>query len=420
MPYPKKTSKLDFLFKEMKTKNGSGHMGAGKNDDLYNYPRRLEKNKQALAKMRNGQVALAFLDHLFVLGLSLARVSKYSAQLRTILRLINFPPKDATKQDIEKIVAWIQEKDYAEWTRHDLKLILKKFIQYAKNGSCDKQTPVPPEVAWIPLNVKKQDTVTSEDLLTLEEIEKILRNTRNARDQAMLYSLFEGALRPEELLTMRVGSVEFAKGYCLLSVTGKTGHRRITVVLAYRALLNWLQEHPYRSDPNAPLWVSLSTNGEQRRLHYSTFREIVKNTAKKAGITKRVWGYLFRHTYLTDLAKKFTEAQLKGFAGWTQSSKMAGRYVHLSGRDNEDAVLILHRIKNPEEQNCTLTLRACPNCGEKNEPATIRCIRCGLILDQKMAYELRNEEEKKREQMLNRIENLEKLVLSVLNQKASV
>lgn len=270
------------------------------------------------------------------------------------------------------------------------------------------------------MNVKKQDTVTSEDLLTLEEIEKILRNTRNARDQAMLYSLFEGALRPEELLTMKVGSVEFRNGYCLLSVNGKTGHRRITVVLAYRALLNWLDQHPYRSDPNAPLWVSLSTNGDQRRLHYSTFREIVKNTAKKAGITKRVWGYLFRHTYLTDLAKKFTEAQLKGFAGWTQSSKMAGRYVHLSGRDNEDAVLILHGIKNPEEQNGTLTLRACPNCGEKNEPATIRCIRCGLILDQKMAYELRNEEEKKREQMLNRIENLEKLVLSVLNQKASV
>jgi len=105
MPYPRNTSKTDFPFKEMKTKNSSGHMDAGKNDDLYNYPRRLEKNKQALAKMRNGQVALAFLDHMFVLGLSQARVSKYSAHLRTILRLINLPPKDATKQDIGKIVA---------------------------------------------------------------------------------------------------------------------------------------------------------------------------------------------------------------------------------------------------------------------------------------------------------------------------
>ena len=36
MPYPKNTSKPDFPFKEMKTKNGSGHMDAGKNDDLYN------------------------------------------------------------------------------------------------------------------------------------------------------------------------------------------------------------------------------------------------------------------------------------------------------------------------------------------------------------------------------------------------
>jgi site-specific recombinase XerD len=386
--------------------------------DLYNYPRRLEKNKQALAKMQNGNLALTFLDHLFVLGLSLARVSKYSANLRTLLRQMDCSPKTATKQDIEKIVAWIQERDYTEWTRHDLKLVLKKFVQYAKNGSCDRQTPMPVEVSWIPLNVKQKETVTSEDLLTPEEIEKILRNTRNARDHALLYSLFEGALRPEELLTMRVGSVEFANGYCLLSVNGKTGHRRITVVLAYRALLNWLQEHPYRSEPNAPLWVSVSSNGDRRRLHYSTFREIVKNTAKKAGITKRVWGYLFRHTYLTDLAKKFTEAQLKGFAGWTQSSKMAARYVHLSGRDNEDAVLVLHGIKNPEQQNGIPTLKTCPNCTERNEPTAIRCGRCGLILDQKTAIELQSKEEKKLDDALNRIDSLEKLVLSVLAPKA--
>jgi len=36
------------------------------NCDVYNYPRRLEKNTEAIAKMRNGLVALNFLDHLLV------------------------------------------------------------------------------------------------------------------------------------------------------------------------------------------------------------------------------------------------------------------------------------------------------------------------------------------------------------------
>jgi len=68
MPYPKNQSKLDFPYKVLPTKICSGNMAAGINGDLRNYPRRLEKNKQALAEMKNGQVALAFLDHLHVLG----------------------------------------------------------------------------------------------------------------------------------------------------------------------------------------------------------------------------------------------------------------------------------------------------------------------------------------------------------------
>ena len=418
MPHPKNQSKPACPFKEMKTKNSSDHMDAGTNDDLYNYPRRLERDREALAKLPNGETALAFLNHLQVLGLSLARVTKYSAHLRTLLKVINFQPKTATKRDVEKTVAWIQSQNYRDWTKKDLKIVLKKFVQYGKRGRCDKNTPVPKEVAWIPLTVRNQTTVTAEDLLTPEQIQNLLKNTGNQRDYAMLYALFEGALRPGELLTMRVGSVEFQDGYCLLSVRGKTGHRRVTVVLAYRPLLDWLNQHPYRTDPNAPLWVSLSTNRNKKPLHYGTFRNIVKDSAKKAKITKRVWAYLFRHTYLTTLAKRFTEAQLKGFAGWTQSSKMAGRYVHLSGRDNENAVLVMHNLKTPET-NGNLTLKLCPNCGEKNEPTIIRCAKCGLVLDQKVAMELRNEEEKTKDELLNRVENLEKLVSSLLAPKPS-
>jgi len=419
MPYPKNVSGASFPYIGSVTDNLRESVTATASQDIYNYPRRLEKHREALARMRNGPLVLNFLDHLLVHGLSTARVSKYAATLRTLLRVIEFKPETASKQQIESVVAWIQSRGYAEWTKHDLKLILKKLVQYAKTGTADKNAPYPEEVVWIPLNVRQQATVTAEDLLTTEDIANILKNTRNARDYALLYALFEGALRITELLTMRVGSVEFRNGYCVLSVVGKTGFRRVTVVLAHRALLDWLNEHPYRNDVDAPLWVSVSTNGDRKPLHYATFREIVKNTAKKAGVKKRVWGYLFRHTQLTALAKKLRESQLKGVAGWTQSSKMAARYIHLSGRDNEDAILQIHGLANDhEEKNGVMLLVACPNCGEKNAPATIRCTRCGLILDQKIALELQSKEEKKLEDALNRIESLEKLVLSALAPKA--
>ena len=385
--------------------------------DLYNYPRRLEKNKEALAKMKNGQTALAFLDHELVLGLSVARVSKYSAHLRTLLRQIDFNLKKATRQNIEEVVAWIATKEYKEWTKHDLKLTLKKLVQYAKLKDCSKDTPMPPEVAWIPLAVKNQITVKPEDLLGTEEVELILRNAKNIRDYAMLSLIFEGALRPSELLTMKIASVEFKEDYCLISVNGKTGLKRLPIVFTYPPLLRWIEQHPYRANSDAPLWVSRATNGECKQLHYASFRELVKNTAKNAGITKRVWPYLYRHTYLTTLAKRFTEAQLKQYAGWTQASKMASRYVHFSCRDIEETVLEMHGLKPAQNGNGLPQLKLCPRCQTRNEPSATVCNFCGLILDQETALKKMREEEQKEQEILKRVENVEKLLSSLVAPK---
>ncbi len=59
---------------------------------------------------------------------------------------------------------------------------------------------------------------------------------------------------------------------------------------------------------------------------------------------------MFRHSRLTHLAKILTEQELKVFAGWVQSSKMAGTYVRLSARDTDEAILgKVYGIKKEEK-----------------------------------------------------------------------
>jgi site-specific recombinase XerD len=53
----------------------------------------------------------------------------------------------------------------------------------------------------------------------------------NSRDRTMLHVLFEAALRPGELLGMSVGSVEFKRDYCIITVKGKTKLKRILLVV---------------------------------------------------------------------------------------------------------------------------------------------------------------------------------------------
>jgi integrase/recombinase XerD len=393
-------------------------------EPVHNYQQRLDRSRHNIAPLPNGQTSLQFLDHMGALGLSVGRVSKYAAHLPTLLRMIgdDVKLKTLTKADAERIVAAINARPNKASTKSDNKLLLRKLVQYAKKGSCAKGTPLPREVSWINLVIKeKNPRVTPENLLTQEEIVAILKATTNKRDKAMIYVLFEAALRPSELLTMRFNGVVFKDSYCLISVNGKTGIKCIPLVTSSGPLLDWLKEHPRRGDPDAPLWCSLDHNYEGKRLSYTHFRLIIRRLAEKAGLQRSIWPYLYRHTCLTAMAKVFTESKLEQFAGWRHGSNMTGRYVHFSARDLEDAILELHGLKTSSKDNGLAKLIECPRCGNKNPYGNIHCATCGLVLDKKLAIELDDAEkqngaalEKKNVELQDRLEKLEGAISALM------
>ena len=355
-------------------------------EPIHDYEQRLTRHKRNIKQLPNGETSLQFLNHLNALGLSTARVTKYATHLPPLLRIINADLKTITKQDIECVVSTLNNSRQKEWTKHDKKLTLRKLVQYAKNGSCTKDTPIPPEVNWISLTVKEKDSrVTPENLLTPEDFTSIIKATTNKRDKAMIYVLFEAALRPGELLTMQLSSITFKEEYCLIAANGKTGIKRIPLVTSSKPLIDWLEDHPNRSIPDAPLWCSLDHKRQGKRLSYKHFREIIKRLAKNAGITKNIWPYLYRHSSLTSMAKVFTESRLEQFAGWTYGSKMTRRYVHFSARDLEDAILELHGLKTTTNNTNLAKLLPCPRCSAQNPLGTVRCTTCGIILDKETA-----------------------------------
>ena len=256
-------------------------------EPIHDYEQRLARHQRNIRQLPNGEIALQFLNHLNALGLSTARVTKYATHLPPLLRLINADLKTITKQDIECIVAILNNSRQKEWTKHDKKLTLRKLVQYAKQGSCTKDTQIPPEVNWISLTVKEKDSrVTPENLLTTEEFTNIIKATTNKRDKAMIHVLFEAALRPGELLTMQISSVTFKEEYCLIAANGKTDIKRIPIVTSSKPLLDWLEDHPNRSTPEAPLWCALDHNHQSKRLSYKHFREIIKRLAKNGSCPK--------------------------------------------------------------------------------------------------------------------------------------
>ncbi|MEM1587404.1 MAG: hypothetical protein QXX94_08180 [Candidatus Bathyarchaeia archaeon] len=82
--------------------------------------------------------------------------------------------------------------------------LVRNLVQYAKCGSCRRNTPVP-ETSWFSINGSEKDSkVKPEMLLSLEDVRAMNNAAENERDRTLISVLFEATLRPSELLAMKV------------------------------------------------------------------------------------------------------------------------------------------------------------------------------------------------------------------------
>jgi len=355
--------------------------------DIYNYERILErafaKIKESSINKINKSLILHFLEDCIVQGLSKPRIIKYAHTLLQISRLINKPFLEVRKNDIVCVVKEIESRNYSDWTKRDYKIIIKRFFKWLRQTE-----DYPEEVGWIKAKVRNNN-MFPEELLTEDEVKEMVEVASNPRDRAFILILYESGCRIGEILSLRIRNVQFDEYGAQLIVNGKTGGRRVRILLSQAELASWMNIHPLRNDPNAPLWITLGTNSRNSILKYRTACEILKETARRAGIRKRVYPHLFRHSRATYLANYLTEAQMKQFFGWAQGSKMAATYVHLSGRDVDKALLKLHGIELEQTENeARLKVVSCARCGEKNSPTSKFCMRCGAPLSLKTTLKL--------------------------------
>jgi len=318
-------------------------------------------------------------------GLTLARISKLLHHVRGLAALLGKSFDEASKDDIVQLLTKIETKpEWSPATKHDYKVILKKFYKSLKGSE-----EFPEQVKWIKPNYKKNNHRLPEELLTEEDVRKLVDMAQHPRDKAFILVLYESGCRIGELLNLRIRNVLFDTNGAALLVSGKTGQRRVRIIASAPLLSIWLNNHPFRNNLESPLWVAIGTKNHHEPLEYGAVVSQLKKIARRAGITRKVNPHAFRHARATFLASNLTEAQMKEYFGWVQSSNMASVYVHLSGRDVDNAILKLNGLAVAEKrENESLKVKNCARCQEKNSPTSKFCTRCGSPLEIKTAIEL--------------------------------
>ncbi len=345
-------------------------------DDIHDYKNRLDRLVERIKESENildsnKLPLLKFVNYCKSNGLQPATIVKDLAALIHISRFLNKPFEKADLDDIAKVAARIEEQKWSHSTRRNTKIALKKFYKQLRGTE-----EYPEEVRWIRAPRKSTEN-NLPDILTEEEVLKLVKVANNPRDKALVFALYESGCRVGEFLPLRIKNLHFDENGVSINVTGKTGPRRILLLASAPLIAQWFDNHPLKEDGEAYLWIAKNN----RLLGYAGVNKILNTLATKAGVKKRIYPHLFRHSRITHLAKRLTESQLKQLFGWTQASSMAAIYVHLSGRDVDNALLELHGLSNPKTNEPKIKLKNCPRCQERNSPDATYCNRCAFPLD---------------------------------------
>lgn len=358
--------------------------------DWHNYTKQLIQTEQALKNSnlseRNKTLILDFKRQLVVDGLTPARIVTY---LRKLLHLGQQGAKDFdgfNKADVITLVEWVENRKLGEWSKCSYKVVIKRFFKWLRKA----EDEYPPEVRWIKAAVRKDRLPLpgDGDLTTEDEALRLVSKAEQPRDKALVSSLYESGCRIGELATLQIKDCTFDKHGCRLNVIGKTGSRMVYVISAAGHLATWINLHPRRDDRNAPLWVNTGNTNHGQQMTYSAIRKLLERLFEKAGVKKRSKPHNFRHSRATHLASHLTEFQMNQHFGWKQGSTMPSVYVHLSGKNTDDALLRLHGIKQDSAENKpAFQAKPCPRCERVNPADFTYCGRCGAALDLKAAME---------------------------------
>jgi integrase len=250
----------------------------------------------------------------------------------------------------------------------------------------------PEIVGWLKAGVSEREKprVKVSEILTEHEIDKLIGVADHPRDKAFISMLYELGARIGEIGKLSIKDISRDKYSFILDLSGKTGPRTPRIVSSDPYLSAWLNMHPFKNSPDAPLWIMLGERNKQERMRYGAFRALILRLKERAKLRKRIYPHLFRHTRVTHLLinKQINESQAKVYFGWVPSSTMLSEYSHLVSKDVNDMMLELHGIKTPENAQHEPKIKQCPRCQDLNPKDHLFCKKCGGVLDVKTAMAL--------------------------------
>jgi len=267
------------------------------------------------------------------------------------------------------------------------------FAQWV--GKTNKKIDIE-EINLVKLPAPQWKTKKPEDMLTIEEVSKVIKSARSARDKALLSMLYDGSNRPIEVLRLRWADLipdEYGYYFITDAKTRKERHIRLTnQSIPY--LDQWRAEHP---DPSPDQYVFCTINAIEkgiRPMSIDNLQRMIKLLKKWTGITK-LKASIFRPTKITHDVASGVELPYIMKKNWgSLRTKMIDVYTNLDAGYMDEVALrnagMERKTELKEKKIYKLEPPVCPVCHKVNLLGSKYCSECLTPLTEEAKLKVQN------------------------------
>ncbi len=359
------------------------------------------------------------------------RVNKLVSTLVNWRHFISIPYREISYDSVSagisamKTGKSVKDQPLEANTQHDYIRILKMFLTWLHENEI-VQLPMA-KIQKIKAPKQNYETTSPDEILTKDEIEKLLTACMTSRDRAVIGLLYESGCRVAEIASLRWKDLQFDEYGIRLYIddkkTDKKRYSRITMMTQY--LAQWRNDYNgLKGDdglpiPGAPVFITR----ERKTLTWVAIIRILDRAKERAGITRKITPHLFRKSRITHMISQGYQESVVKKSMWNNlNTTMFKTYVALGEKQIDDEFLIHSGVKTKEDRDKdALKSRPCINCGLVNTPTAKFCNKCGHGLTDEAKKEIHQTMETldKEQRNLTPADHMEiaKLIVALENEK---
>ena len=275
------------------------------------------------------------------------------------------------------------------------------------------------------------------ELWERDEILTIIKYEPYKRNKAALSLLWDLDARNHEVTLLKIKHIRLKEKYGEGEIPheAKTGTGPILLTCSFPYVRDWLNEHPFKNEPNARLICNLY-NGSPitadslwtvmkqlrtriiRLIETGSITDNEEHQTLEYLLKTKKWNpYCIRHSAITSDSDYLPEYALKKKVRWSMNSKQGSRYIkRRMGNDLKQKILVQNGIISEQQMERKPSILNCPRCSLVNAIDNKYCSKCSYPLVASAFDEIKEAENRKMQEIQEKYEHHMKAMQEQINQ----